>query len=154
MKYTLELKEFGNEGKIISELNEEINFEIGMVGEGIVWACGYKGVVHRFKVKGEKHSSSKVKTLAPVDTEKIGTIKDFVEYAVTESRLNQGLEKVFPNSEPIDIKKMGNLIKWVVDDIIKEETDTLVVNGLEPKDVGKYVSTRVKEMFFKLPVQS
>lgn len=154
MKYTLELKEFGNEGKIISELNEEINFEIGMVGEGIVWVCDYKGVVHRFKVKGEKHSSSKVKTLAPVDTEKIGTIKDFVEYAVTESRFNQGLEKVFPNSEPIDIKKMGNLIKWVVDDIIKEETDTLVVNGLEPKDVGKYVSTRVKEMFFKLPVQS
>lgn len=26
--------------------------------------------------------------------------------------------------------------------------------GLEPKDVGKYVSTRVREMFFKLPVQS
>jgi hypothetical protein len=127
-------------------------FGFSGIGEGIVWSCEYKGVVHRFKVKGEKHSSSKVKTLAAVDTEKINSIKEFVEYAVTESRFNQGLEKTFPNGEPIDIKKMGMLMKWIVDDIIKEEMDTMVANKLEPKDIGKYVSTKVREMFFKLPV--
>ena len=127
-------------------------FGFSGIGEGIVWSCEFKGVVHRFKVKGEKHSSSKVKTLAAVDVEKVNSIKEFVDYAVTESRFNQGIEKTFPNNEPIDIKKMGALIKWVTDDIIKEEMDTMKASNLEPKDVNKYVSTKVRDMFFKLPV--
>lgn len=129
-------------------------FGFSGVGEGIVWSCQVGNVVHRFKVKGVKHSSSKVKTLAAVDTEKINSIKEFVEYAVTESRFNQGLEKTFLNGEPIDVKKLGNLMKWIVDDIIKEEMDTMVANKLEPKDIGKYVSAKVREMFFKLPVNA
>jgi hypothetical protein len=129
-------------------------FGFSGVGEGIVWSCEYKGVVHRFKIKGEKHSSSKVKTLASVDVEKINNIKEFVDYAVTESRFNQGIEKVFPNNEPIDVKKMGALMKWINDDIIKEEMDTMVTNKLEPKDIGKYISAKVREMFFNLPVNS
>jgi hypothetical protein len=123
------------------------------IGEGIVWSCDFKGVVHRFKVKGEKHSYSKVKTLAAVDVEKLNSITEFIEYAVTESRFNQALENVFPNSEPIDTRKMGDLIRWVVNDVIKEESDTLAKNGLEPKDVNKYLSAKVREMFFKLEVQ-
>lgn len=121
------------------------------IGEGIVWACEYKGVVYRFKVKGEKHSSSKVKVLAAVDTDKLNSIKDFVDYAVTESRFNQALEKTF-NGDPIDVKKMGDLIRWVVTDVTKEEMDTMVANNIEPKDVNKYVSSKVREMFFKLTV--
>jgi len=128
-------------------------FGFSGVGEGIVWACEYKGVVYRFKVKGMLHAGkSKVKVLAPVDVEKLNSIKDFVDYAVTESRFNQGLEKTFLNGEPIDVKKMGDLMKWIVGDIIKEESDTMAASGLEPKDVGKYVSNRVREMFFKLSV--
>jgi hypothetical protein len=127
-------KEFGFEG----------------IGEGIVWTAEFKGVVHRFKVKGEKHSSSKVKTLAAVDTEKLNSITEFVEYAVTDSRFNQALENVFPNNEPVDTKKLGDVIRWVVNDIIKEEMDTLASNGLEPKDVNKYISTVVRTKFFKL----
>jgi hypothetical protein len=127
-------------------------FGFSGIGEGIVWSCEFKGVVHRFKVKGEKHSSSKVKTLAAVDVEKVNSIKEFVDYAVTESRFNQGIEKTFPNNEPIDVKKMGSLIKWVTDDIIKEEIDTMKASNLEPKDVNKFVSTKVRDMFFKLPV--
>jgi len=120
------------------------------IGEGIVWTAEFKGVVHRFKVKGEKHSSSKVKTLAAVDTEKLNSTTEFVEYAVTDSRFNQALENVFPNNEPVDTKKLGDVIRWVVNDIIKEETDTLASNGLEPKDVNKYISTVVRTKFFKL----
>jgi len=120
------------------------------VGEGVVWTCEYKGVVHRFKVKGEKHSASKVRTLASVDVDKLNSIKEFVDYAVTESRFNQGLEKTFINGEPIDVKKMGDLIRWVVADVMKEEMDTMVSNKIEPKDVNKYISTKVREMFFKL----
>lgn len=102
------------------------------------------------EVKGEKHSSSKVKTLAAVDTEKLENIQSFVEYAVTESRFNQALENVFPNDEPIENKKLGDVIRWVVNDVIKEEMDTMADNKIEPKDVNKYISSKVRDMFFKL----
>ena len=125
-------------------------FGFSGIGEGIVWSTNLNGNVHRFKVKGEKHSSSKVKTLAAVDVEKLESIQSFVEYAVTESRFKQALENVFPNDEPIENKKLGDVIRWVVNDVIKEEMDTMVENKIEPKDVNKYLSSRVREMFFKL----
>jgi hypothetical protein len=127
-------------------------FGFSGVGEGIVWTTELNGIIYRFKVKGEKHSSSKVKTLANVNVEKLESIQAFVDYAVTESRFKQGIENVFPNEEPINVKKMGDLIRWVVTDITKEETDTLVENNLEPKDVNSQISWRVREMFFKLTV--
>ncbi len=129
-------------------------FGFSGIGEGIVWTTELNGTVHRFKVKGEKHSSSKVKTLANVNVEKLESIQAFVDYAVTESRFKQGLENVFPNEEPINVKKMGDLIRWVVTDITKEETDTLVENNLEPKDVNSQISGKVREMFFKLSVNA
>jgi hypothetical protein len=128
-------------------------FGFSGIGEGIVWSyTDEKGATLRFKVKGEKHSSSKVKTLASVDVEKVASIREFVDYAVTESRFNQAIENVFPNNEPVDIKKIGEVMKWINGDIIKEESDTLKENNLEPKDVNKYVSAKVREMFMALPI--
>lgn len=125
-------------------------FGFSGIGEGIVWSTEVKGIVHRFKVKGERHSSSKVKTLASVDVEKLEGIQKFVEYAVTESRFNQALENTFINDEPIDVKKMGDVIRWVVNDVVKEEMDTMVANNIEPKEINKYLSSKVREMFFKM----
>tara|TARA_R110000868_G_scaffold110580_1_gene299423 strand:+ start:341 stop:1375 length:1035 start_codon:yes stop_codon:yes gene_type:complete len=118
------------------------------LGEGVVWSVNYKGNVHRFKVKGDKHSVTKVKKLASVDVEKLKTIQDFITYAVTENRFNQAIENVF-GKEDLDVKKMGDFIRWFVKDIASEEMDTMVENGLEPKDVNKYISTKAREMFFK-----
>jgi|TARA_R110000851_G_scaffold47424_2_gene115151 hypothetical protein len=118
------------------------------IGEGVVWVAQVNGHDYRFKVKGEKHSVSKVKTLAKVDTEKMNSIHEFVDYAATENRYEQGMGIVFPDRDLIDIKKMGDIIRWVVTDIMVEEKDTLESNGLEPKDVNKHVSKRVREMFF------
>ena len=106
------------------------------------------------RVKGEKHSSSKVKTLASVDVEKLNSIKEFIEYSVTESRVNQAIENVFPNQEPLDVKKMGDVIRWVVNDVIKEEMDTMIENNLEPKEINKYISAKTREVFFEKLNQS
>lgn len=125
-------------------------FGFSGVGEGIVWTHKSEDNHYVFKTKGEKHSSSKVKTLASIDVDKINSIQEFVEYSVTESRFKQGLENIFPNNEPIDIKKLGMLMKWIIGDIVKEETDTLLENELEPKDIGRYVSAKVKTMFLNL----
>lgn len=126
-------------------------FGVSGVGEGVVWTAEWNNQVLRFKVKGEKHSSSKVKTLASVDVEKIGSAVEFADSVVTDSRFNQAIDNVF-NSESIDIKKLGEVIKWVMNDVLREEIDTMAANGLEPKDVGKYISQKVKERFFALSV--
>ena len=76
------------------------------------------------------------------------TIQDFISYSVTENRFNQAIENVF-EKEDLDVKRMGDFIRWFVKDIASEEMDTMVENGLEPKDVNKYISTKVREMFFK-----
>lgn len=129
-------------------------FGFSGIGEGIVWSCELNGVVHRFKVKGERHSSSKVKTLAAVDVEKLNSIKEFVEYSVTESRVNQAIENVFTNQELLDIKKVGDVIRWVINDVIKEEMDTMVENNIEPKEINKYISAKTREVFFEKLNQS
>jgi hypothetical protein len=119
------------------------------IGEGCVWKH-FKddGSVLQFKVKGKKHAGgSKIKKLQIVDTEKLNSINEFVEYAVTEGRLNQGIEKVFGSEDNLDIKKMGMFLKWMMSDIVAEEMDTMISNKLGPKDVGKYVSTKARNWF-------
>ena len=126
-------------------------FGVEGIGEGVVWSTEYKDQVLRFKVKGEKHTSSKVKKLANVDIEKIESIDKFVEYAVTPSRLSQGIEVVFTQENlDLDIKMMGKYLKWVMGDIVKEEMDTLKGNNLEPKDISRAVNTKSREYFMKV----
>ena len=123
-------------------------FGVSGIGEGLVWSSDFLGNHLKFKVKGEKHSSSKVKKLATVDPEKLASIKEFVEYSITENRLKQGIEQVFTseNVEPI-VQGIGKFIKWVMTDVNKEETDTLVANGLTMKEVSKDCTTKVRSWF-------
>ena len=123
-------------------------FGFSGIGEGVVWKATVNGNRHVFKVKGEKHSVTKVKTLANVDVDKINSIVEFADYAVNDSRVDQAIENVF-GPEPIDIKKMGDVIRWVVNDVAKEESDTLAKNNLTDKDVNKYLSDRVRKIFTK-----
>lgn len=124
-------------------------FGVSGTGEGLVFA-NYENQKRQyiFKAKGQKHSTSKVKKLAEVDVEKLKTINEFVEYVITENRLNQGIEQVFTvnNIEP-DIKHTGLYLKWVSGDVFKEELDTLTKNGLEHKDVGKPMTTKARLWF-------
>ena len=118
------------------------------IGEGIVWTGLYDGSRYIFKTKGVKHSSTKVKTLVPVDIEKMNSIKEFVDYAVTENRLNQGVEQVFIiESIKPSIRMMGDFIRWGYNDVIKEELDTLLENNLEPKEVSKSISVVARDWF-------
>ena len=118
------------------------------IGEGVVWTADWNGKQYRFKVKGEKHCSSKVKTLASVDTDKIESCQKFAEYAVTESRFEQALQAIFPDGN-LDVKQIGALLKWMNTDILKEEMDTLVANNLEFKEVAKYIADATKKRFFE-----
>uniref|UniRef100_A0AAU8GET2 RNA ligase n=1 Tax=Salmonella phage vB_SEnST11_KE23 TaxID=3161174 RepID=A0AAU8GET2_9CAUD len=123
-------------------------FGVNGVGEGLVWSPKDVSLAQDsglwFKVKGEKHSVSKVKTLAQVDPERLASIQDFVAYAVTENRLEQGLAEVGLGQD-----KIGEFIGWVSRDINKEEGDVLEANALTMKDVAKFISNKSRGWYMK-----
>jgi len=132
------------------------HFGVEGIGEGVVWemidpteTIMISTTIEdrlTFKVKGEKHSVTKVKKLAAVDIEKHNSIGEFVEYAVTDNRLKQAFREVC--NDDADRKHLGAFIKWVSSDVYKEESDTLEESDLTMKDVGKLLTTRAREWFF------
>jgi hypothetical protein len=126
-------------------------FGVSGLGEGIVWTTKLEdGTIHRFKSKGEKHKIVVSKERTPIDVEKQKSVDDFVNYAVTEERLNQGVEQVFTVKSLIpEAKHTGDFLKWLVADIIKEELDTMVQSGLNTKDCNGAISKAGREWFFK-----
>lgn len=143
------------------EITEEVEkecpvgkaFGVSGIGEGVVWTCvsdGWNDSGTWFKVKGEKHSASKVKTLAAVDVEAVATLKAFVDATVTEARLEQGLwNLVHEQLKPVEMTSMGDFLRWVYNDVIKEETDTIVANGIDPKKIGGAVANVARPWFVK-----
>lgn len=119
-------------------------FGVSGIGEGIVWEHITKdGQMLSFKVKGEKHSSSKVKVLANVDVEKVNSVKEFVDTVLTESRLQQAWNELQNPS----IKDLGSFLKWINNDIVKEESDTLGASNLTIKGVGSTISKQAKQWY-------
>ncbi|CAF2385690.1 unnamed protein product [Rotaria sp. Silwood2] len=118
------------------------------IGEGVVWTeWTLTGGHLTFKVKGEQHSVSKVKTLAPVDTEKLASIQEFIDYACTENRMLQGLDYLREQQLTIEMKTIGTFLKWLLHDIIKEEKDTMEKSNIDPKDIGRAVQSKAKTWF-------
>jgi len=130
-------------------------FGVEGVGEGVV-ASYYNSAdirEHIFKCKGEKHvkSGCKVKKLKPIDEAREKLKAEFVNnHACPEWRLDQMYTEVFDvlNGGQGDIKKTGEYIKAVVQDVHKEEMDKLIEMGLEPKEVNSGISKVAKDYLF------
>ncbi len=121
------------------------------IGEGTVWTFDFKGNTYRFKVKGEKHAGkTKVKTLKVADSEKIGKIHEVANKVTPAWRLDQMLTLScnLGNGGNIDRAKLGDYLRMVINDVMKEDADIIADAGLEPKDVNKYVSQIAREYFF------
>jgi len=116
------------------------------VGEGIVFTCVSNQDL-KFKSKGEKHSASKVKVLNAIDTELMNSINEFIELSVTENRLEQGISFFKENNIEIDPKNTGAFLGWVVKDVLKEESDTLISSGLDEKKVKNAIVNKARTWF-------
>jgi hypothetical protein len=126
-------------------------FGVEGIGEGVVWTPikNHTGAPP-FKVKGEKHSVSKVKSLAPVDLEAIQNAQKFVEEVVTEARLEQGLWWLEHEAlKPIAPTSTGDFIRWVYNDIMKEEETRIVEAQIDPKKIGALVANAARPWFLK-----
>lgn len=138
---------------MLAEITQEVEKECPIaktlgksgVGEGVVWTGFWNNEKFIFKVKGEKHSSSKVKTLAKVDPEKLNSINEFVEYACTKNRIEQGIQETGAKEK----KDVPDLLRWVANDIVSEESDTLKDNNLEWKDVAKQAANKIRLYYFE-----
>ena len=124
----------------------------GNIGEGLVFTFEYKGSLHRFKVKGEKHANSKVKTLKPVDEAKEQVKIDFANSACAAVRLEQAWQTTFgienEKSKPT-IALTGTFLRAVITDVMKEEQDIMAEKGLEPKDVNGMISKVARQWFME-----
>jgi hypothetical protein len=128
-------KAFGNDG----------------IGEGIVFKCiteGWESSRYWFKVKGDKHKSSGTKEKVPVDMERVNSMNELVDYLVTESRLLQGFDYLREEGLEFSRKSTADYLRWVYNDIVKEELDTIVGNGFEPKEISGTISNKARGWFF------
>ncbi len=127
-------------------VSKQLKVEESLLGEGLVWVPDNHELAsdsgNWFKTKGEKHSVSKVKSVAAVCPEKLSSIQSFVDYACTENRMQQGVDEV-----GLDQKNIGAFIGWVNKDINKEEGDVLEENNLSMKDIGKYTANKARTYF-------
>lgn len=134
------------------------------IGEGIVWQCMSVWNVPAvdadtfairtgdliFKVKGEKHSDTKVKKLAAVDVEKINSIKEFVGSVVTDHRLSKGIDFLMEGrAEALESKDTPAFLKWVGADVLKEESDTIDASGFDRKEIMPEVNRAARQWFLE-----
>ena len=123
------------------------------IGEGLV--CSYLSPTNelfQFKVKGEKHSNSPIKPTNPVDLELLNAIDQCVEKITHNWRFEQALTEVFGSDYKTNLSraKLGDYLKWIATDTLKEESDIIAEHNLEPKDVMGKVQNKAKQYFFQV----
>lgn len=116
------------------------------IGEGIVFTC-VDNQDFKFKSKGTKHSTSKVKTLNAIDVELMSNINEFVDLSVSENRLQQAISYFNENNIDVHSKNTGQFLSWVVKDVLKEESDTLISSGLDEKIVKNAIVAKARTWF-------
>jgi len=125
-------------------------FGVSGIGEGIVWRCmddGYRDIA--FKVKGEKHSKAKVRTLAPADAERAERLRALGELLMTEERMKQGIDYLDEHKLDVSRRNLGAYLSYVVSDCCVEENLTIHEQGFEPKDVKRHLSDVARRWFFE-----
>jgi len=115
-------------------------FGVEGVGEGVVfypdtndWKT-YKNLM--FKSKTEAHRVNKSKSAASAKVEVSPDVADFVDRFATIQRFEQAMTEL---NTGFDMKAMGQFLKWVNTDIIKESKDELEESELEWKECAKEI---------------
>lgn len=128
-------------------------FGVEGIGEGLVWTCEDRPFDSElwFKTKGDKHAksakASKVRIVA--DPEKLESIKALVERVLPAWRLEQGLTEVASQGVEINTQATAAYLKWVCNDVLKEESDTIEASGFDwKKDLSGPVVQAVRQYYF------
>lgn len=122
------------------------SFGVSGTGEGVVWCV--EELAHRsrfyFKVKGEEHKTTRVITLKAKSSEEIAALQNvklFAAKALPEARLHQGLDYLREMNMEISRQNTSVFMKWIVADVLKEESDEIKVAGVDTTKLKKELST-------------
>jgi hypothetical protein len=129
------------------------HFGFDGVGEGVVVGFQLNGEHLIFKMKGESHTSSKVKI--PKVQKAKQDHSEVVDVVCPQWRLDQQYHLVVDtlNGGTPDRTMIGAFIKAVAGDIIEECNDVLVDSYLSYRDIGGEVAQKCK-IYFLLLLQS
>lgn len=120
------------------------------IGEGIVWTHVSKEFGHlSFKTKGMKHKGTRTKRMVDVAPEVMASISAFADAVLTDSRLEQGLDYLEEQGLAASLDNIGEYLKWVGQDVTKEESDTLAASGLDRRVANKAVNSGAKAWFLE-----
>lgn len=124
-------------------------FGVKGLGEGLVFYPTGRGDSYKafssfvFKAKGEKHNTVARTKPAQASATSVEALADFVDLVLTEARLEQGLS-VVGGADP---KKMGDFLKWVNGDLVKETAAELEASKLPPKEAYRACTNHARDWF-------
>ena len=117
------------------------------VGEGVYLTCFIDNTLLRLKTKGTKHGGKPKQPRVPKTTatpEEVKHLESIADKVTPEWRLNQAITE----TNATERKHLGQVIKWVIADIAKEEEPILVEEKIELKNLNRYISVIVKDYYF------
>lgn len=114
----------------------------GNIAEGIVFSTEYKGKVFKWKVKGDKHSKSKVKKLPKVDNVQEQLKIDVTNIVTPAWRLEQmfDLANDTINGGIPNIKNIKLFLDMVFNDILKEEKEVFETHYLSINNINSKIA--------------
>ncbi|KAF0686933.1 Aste57867_21281 [Aphanomyces stellatus] len=131
------------------------HFGVSGIGEGVVWKCVTDPSSRFwFKVKGREHESgggaaktAKKSNAASVNPEQVASLQAFVDHVVSEGRLYQGLSVLNERGIERTVKATGEFVKWIQQDVLKEDADTMAANAFETKHVMAPIARKASDWF-------
>jgi len=117
------------------------SFGVSGIGEGLVFRQkGEYGFGNSYKVKGEKHSKSKIKKLPTVDVVKMDNLQQAVETHIHEDRLQQIYDKIVLTEADKVPQNIGIFIQNLIADAWDEEGDSIRASDISRKEFGAATS--------------
>lgn len=116
------------------------------IGEGAVLTACYKNTLLKVKCKGEKHGGKpkeKKSTVGMTDELKI-KLTELADKVTPVWRITQAIQE----TNATERKHFGELVKWILADIEKEEAPLLAEAGVDLKKLNGFVTTVVKDYYF------
>lgn len=125
-------------------------------GEGIVWVPTTSLTSDEsklwFKTKGQKHQVVKdPREKITADPMVASAVCEFVEYAVTEPRLLQGIQAIKEElaCDDLSMRNIGQFLKWVCKDVHKECEVEIEASNLCWGEISRGVTKKAKEFFIR-----
>ena len=117
-------------------------------GEGIVWVEWQQthGAL-TFKVKGPQHRIINSDVLVPIQTPKMNSMEEFVDYACTKNRMQQAYHCLEEEYGSVSAKDCAVFIRWLVEDIIKEERETMDESHIDRRDLTRAITSKAEKWF-------